>query len=307
MSAESEQIYQALVSRDKVRGYLSNLERLRTEGSVTDEQYALAKDEYDGQESAATSEIESLKSQLRPRLDSTEQELADARFQLGSFETRLRVGEITQAKYDAEHRKLGKHIDELEADRENLASLIDAETAPERHLPPPPTIKPPRDRTAPEPKPRQRQRPLSTPHEGRSRFSAKDIAESKPRLVALVCSVLLLVSVRLVWVGPSDMMGSGTPPTPGVVTSVLAGLAGLFGGVAGVGAAFLSSGKVRGILHLCLGIVAVAGLGAGILLGELPLHNAYFRALVVLREGFFLYVAISIALFVVGILETRED
>ena len=102
MASESEQLYEALSTRDKVRGYLSNLEVLRTEGSVTEEQYAIAKSEYDGQESAALTEIESLKAQLRPRLGGIEQELADARFQMGSFETRLRVGEITQAKYDAD-------------------------------------------------------------------------------------------------------------------------------------------------------------------------------------------------------------
>ena len=102
-------------------------------------------------------------------------------------------------------------------------------------------------------------------------------------------------------------MGSGAPPTPGVATSFFVGLLGLFGGLTGIGAAFLTSGRVRGILHICLGILAVAALGAGILLGELPLHNSYFRALIVLREGFFLYVGIAIALVVVGILETRAD
>ena len=111
----------------------------------------------------------------------------------------------------------------------------------------------------------------------------------------------------MAWVGPSEMMGTGTPPTPGVATSFFAGLAGFFGGLAGIGAAFLHSGKARGILHLCLGVLALAALAAGIFLGELPIHNAYFRALIVLREGFFLYVAIAVALFVVGILETRED
>jgi hypothetical protein len=52
--------------------------------------------------------------------------------------------------------------------------------------------------------------------------------------------------------------------------------------------------------------LAYTALGAGIGLGELPLHNSYFRDLIVLQEGFFLYVVVAIALVVVGILEKRE-
>ena len=304
MASESQQLYEALFTRDKVRGYLSNLDRLRTEGSVTEEQYAIAKSEYDGQESAASSEIESLKAQLKPRLDGIEQELAGARFQMGSFETRLRVGEITQAKYDAEQRKLGKQIETLQADQVELAGLVEAESAPE--LPPQETTKPAKAKTSPAPASKQRERPPSEPGERRPLFSAKDLTTSKPRLVALMCAVLLLVSVRMAWVGPSEMMGSGNPPTPGVATSFLVGIAGLLGGVGGIVSAFLSSGKARGIVHICLGVLAVVALGAGIALGELPLHNAYFRELIVLREGFFLYVAMGIALLVLGILEVRE-
>jgi len=307
MAGETEQLYQALVSRDKVRGYLSNLEGLRTDGSITEEQYELAKKEYSGQESDVSSEIESLKSQLQPRLDGIEQELADARFQLGSFETRLKVGEITQAKYDAERRKLGRQIETLETEREELASLVEADTAPSRHAPAPEPVRPPKTAVEPKPPRSRRERTPSAPRAAGPRFSARDIAQSKPRLAALICSVILLVSVRMAWVGPSEMMGTGTPPTPGVVTSFLAGLAGFLGGLAGIAAAFLRSGRARGILHICVGVLAFLALGAGILLGELPLHNAYFRELIVLREGFFLYVAIALALFVVGILEMRED
>jgi len=306
MANELEQLYQALVARDKVRGYLSNLERLRTEGSVTEEQYAIAKSEYDGQESAATSTIESLKSTLRPRMDSIEKELADASFQLGSFETRLRVGEITQAKYDAEQRQLGKQIKALEADREKLASLVDAERAPAQHVPPARAAKPAKAQSPVEAAPKRRERQSLEPRESRSRFSARDIAQSKPRLIALLCSILLLVSVRLAWIGPSEMMGSENPATPGVAASFFVGLVGLFGGLTAICAAFLTSGKARGITHICLGVMAFAALGAGIALGELPLHNSYFRDLIVLREGFFLYVAMGIALIVLGILEKRE-
>ena len=306
MANESEQLYKALSTRDKVRGYLSNLDRLRTESSLTEDQYAIAKSEYDGQEAAASSEIASLKAELKPRLDGIEQELTDARFQMGSFETRLRVGEITQAKYDAEQRKLGKQIESLEADRNELASLVDAETAPVRRVPPPKAVKQAKAEASAEGAPRRPQRPPREPRESRPRFSVKDIAGSKPRLIALVCSILLVVSVRLAWVGPSEMMGGGSPPTPGVAASFFVGLAGLFGGLAGIGAAFLSSERARGIVHMCLGALAIAALGAGIGLGELPLHNSYFRDLIVLREGFFLYVAMGIALVVLGILEKRE-
>ena len=306
MASEAEQLYEALATRDKVRGYLSNLERLRTDGSVTEEQYAAAKNEYVGQESAASSKIDALKAQLKPRLDGIEQELADARFQLGSFETRLRVGEITQAKYDAEQRKLGTQVKSLETDRDELASLVNAETAPPRHVPPPTAAKPAKSRAPGKAVARKPERPPRESDESRSRFSVKDIAESKPRLMALVCSILLLVSVRLAWVSPSAMMGGNTPPTPGVATSFFVGIAGLFGGLLAIGASFLSSGKARGIIHICLALLAFAALGAGIGLGELPLHNSYFRDLIVLREGFYLYVAMGMTLLVLGILERRE-
>jgi len=305
MSGETEHLYEALVARDRVRGYLSNLERLHSEGSITEEQYAATHAEYAGQVQATTAQVEELKGRLRPQLDDLDEELSRLRFQLGDFETRYRVGEITQAKHDAEKRKLGKQIGQLETERTGLSTLLEADHAPARATTAIEGKEHARARSTPE---RQSERTATSIGSAPAgRFSARDIAKSKPRLAVLVCSIILIVSVRMAWIGPSDLMGAETPASPGVATSFLAGAAGFFGGLTGVAIAFLSSNTARGIVHLLLGILTIVALGAAIALGELPLLNTYFRELIVLREGLFLYVAMGLSLIVLGVIQNRGD
>ena len=73
-----------------------------------------------------------------------------------------------------------------------------------------------------------------------------------------------------------------------------------------IGFAFIPRRRLRGALYLLTGIAALAALVAAILLEEIPLLNSYFRELVVMREGFYLYIVVSAALAILGLIQLRR-
>jgi len=83
-------------------------------------------------------------------------------------------------------------------------------------------------------------------------------------------------------------------------------MGGLLCGLAGTGVSFIRTPSTRGLLHAVAGLLAIAALIAAVFLGELPLHDTYFRQLVTLREGFFAYVVAATGLAVLGFLQRRS-
>jgi predicted lipid-binding transport protein (Tim44 family) len=105
---------------------------------------------------------------------------------------------------------------------------------------------------------------------------------------------------------PTPALGTTSPADPGVYVSFLAGLAGFLCGLAAIGFSFVRKARTKGILQLVCGLLALAALAGAILFEELPLLNSYFRALIVLREGFYLYIVAAAALAVTGIMQSRR-
>ncbi len=303
MSDDRESLILALAERDRLRGYRSKLDRLLESGELSEEQGTPARTDYDRRIAAVDSEVQSLKSMLRHQLEGIQCEAQSRKADLGRLRARHEVGELTLSKYRSEEKQLQPQLDTLERDERDLTRLLYAETAEglERQTPHRPRT-PANDRRI---QGSQSIRALA------SRFSpppahtgtTSAIPNSPLRIAALVFALLLIISVRLPWLGATELLGTDLPAEPGVNVSFLAGLAALICGLGALAAGFLRSQKARGLIHAGLGALACVALIAAIFLREVPLHDSYFMELVSLRIGFFLYIAAAITLGGLGIAE----
>lgn len=302
MSDDANQLIAALAERDRLRSYVSNLDRLVAEGEVAGEQEALARADYERRISDSDSTIESLRASVRRDLTAAQSGLEARRSEAGRLRARHKVGELTLSQYQGEENRLSPQIRALEQNREYLSTLLQAETAEGLDTQQPhaaPATRQPKKLPPTEPAARER-----TAADGGIADSI--IPRSPLRVAALVIAILLLASIRLPWLGASDVLGANLPTEVGVNVSFLVGLGGLLCGLGGVAAAFLRRNRARGAIHLTLGVLAIAALAGAMLLRELPLHDSYFRQLVTLQGGFYLYVAAAIALAAAGIAERRH-
>jgi len=67
----------AFTTLEANQGYLANLERLKAEGSLPNDQYATMKDEYNRRIPPAESEIKAIKNTIERDLDVAKKELGD--------------------------------------------------------------------------------------------------------------------------------------------------------------------------------------------------------------------------------------
>ena len=309
MTNEVQRLIASLTASDQLKGYLSNLQQLKDEGAVTEEQYATAKEDYDGRLASATEEVGMLRSALSAQVQIVRHDLDSLRLELGMLDVRNKAGEINLARFRNEEKKLKTRVDQLEQNEKELENLIAADSAaglaaPETTAKPSTATR--RKRRVESPTASERAQP-SIPSTSSSRMPTGGLLSSKPRIAALVVAVVLLISIRLPWLAPSAMLASNTASEAGVTVSFLVGLGGLICGLAGIGIAFIRSGRTRGTLYIVLGVLAAMALVAAVALGELPLHSSYFRQLIVVREGLYTYACAALVLMVLGAVQRRED
>ena len=308
MANEAKRLIAALAAQDQIKGYIANLEKLKEDGSVTEEQYTTTRAEYDQRLAAGSSEVEALKTDLGRQLETTKRDLETYRFELGRVEARYKVGEIPLARFRTEDKKLRAQIGQLEQSEKELAELVSADSAAGLTAPATKAKSTTPSRSSRPTTPKMSGAPARTaPSAPSFHMSAAGIPGSKLRIAALIAAVVLLVSIRMPWLAASEMLGTDLGSEAGVSVSFLAGLGGLILGIGSIVAAFFVSGRTRGVFHLVAGALALAALGAAVGLGELPLLDAYFRQLVILREGFYAYVATAVALAMRGGFERKAE
>jgi len=309
MTDESQRLIASLTASDQLKGYLSNLEQLKDEGAVAEEQYVAAKADYETRLASTSHEVEMLRGALSARVEIVRHDIATLRPELGKGDVRYKAGEISLAKSRNMDKEVRTQLEKLEQDEKQLASLLTADSA--AGLVAPKTTRTQPSVTRMKPKTESTHVPAEssapTVSTSSSRFSASELIRSKPRIAALVISVVLLISVRMPWFAPSEMLSTESTTEAGVTVSFLVGLGGLICGLAGIGIAFIRSGGMRGTLHIVLGVFAMLALGAAIALGEIPLHNSYYRQLIVMREGLYVYILAALVLIVLGMLQRRES
>lgn len=92
----------------------------------------------------------------------------------------------------------------------------------------------------------------------------------------------------------------------GMRVSRIVGATGMICGLVAIGTAFLRASKATALVHTLMGVAALGTLLAIVLTEVLPLQGEYFRTLIVVREGLYLYVMAAVVLIVAGPLQRRQ-
>ena len=294
----------ALEERDRLLGFASRLEDLKAEGTLSAVDYSAGRADYDGRINAATTRIHALRSALTKELEASEREGEMCRLKVEGAEAHHLAGELTDAEFHAEERRWTAHKRRIDERCSQLEIALVAESA--EDLGDIGIASAPEEAPAPTTPEKKKIKPAKSFAADATTSPPQSRGWTRLRIAALVAAVLLLVSVRLTWLAPTDLLGKDLGGESGASVSFLAAMGGLLCGLAGTGVSFIRTPSTRGLLHAVAGLLAIAALIAAVFLGELPLHDTYFRQLVTLREGFFAYVVAATGLAVLGFLQRRS-
>jgi len=277
MIKETRSLQGAFLRKEENQNFLSNLERLKAERSVTDEQYAVTKGRYQQDLTVAVSEIANIKSQLKLHLQTTEQNLSKVRAQLEELDIRHKVGELTLEEYQSSQQELMKMIGQTENTIARLQRLIAAKSSAEIGMPP-------------------RGVELGLP--GRGITMPEVTTEgifSRLGIASLVIALVMLISVFLPWVSAWGLSVSAMGA--GWIGIILLLIALAYGGLT-----FIGTKKIKGIVHLLIG-------GCTVVLIVVYLFQAvgkYGGEIVsFIGAGCWLYTLAAIAGIVIGLWELR--
>jgi len=131
MSSEVQRLQAAFVQKEQNQNFLANLEKLKMQGSVKDEQYKAMKAGYQEKLTAAVSEIASIKSQLKNKLHTSEQKLVSLRAKLETLTAEYKAGRLTDQKYHGSHKELTREIERTDTLIAELRRLIAAKSSAE--------------------------------------------------------------------------------------------------------------------------------------------------------------------------------
>ncbi|MFC1874067.1 hypothetical protein ACFLYX_02060 [Chloroflexota bacterium] len=319
MAKDVKKLFDAFARQLEVTGFLSNLDQLRTEGAVSEEQYAATKEEYERRLETTTEEITQIKSVLKQQMEVKQGGIKARRLELSKLEVKYKVGELSPGKYRVADRKLHFWVDRLEAEAAELNRLISANSATDIGVSP----RKPGITASQFPSLSQMAtlaKQLKLPSVNRPDLTyltttAGIIKKVKlPRFskLSLIVGILLLISVFLPWIAASETLGTQLDSVPGRAVSDIISWVGIFGGLIIIGTAFLPLPKLRGVLQSLIGLGALAALVYMVIptefygAGAMPLLNEYARTLIVIREGLFLYGIVALMLLVTGAIERKR-
>ena len=296
----------ALEERNRLLTFASRLEDLNAEGSLSETDYSTGRADYDSRIIAATVRIQALKSALTKELEASEHEADMCRLRSEGVEAHHLAGELSDEAYRTEERRWNAHkrrtderclVLEIALAAESVEDLGEVgKTAQVDEVSAQPALTRPANPTRPE----KRAAPFTVED------SRAPMGWTRLRISAVAAAIILLVSIRLAWITPTELLGKDLASEAGASVSFLAAMGGLLCGFAGIGVSFIRTPHTRGILQVAAGALAMVALAAAVFLGELPLHDTYFRQLVTLREGFFAYVVAAAGLAVLGFLQWRS-
>ena len=126
-----EELRIALSKKEKVELFLSNLEQLKEDGSVTDAQYQDLKAEYATIREEVDASIKSIKARLRKQFEKKAEELESAQREQELWQIRFNVGEVRSETYWAQVKPLRKNIAQLKKEVPKLQTLVNARSTAE--------------------------------------------------------------------------------------------------------------------------------------------------------------------------------
>lgn len=108
---------------------LSNLEKLKSEGSIADAQYDMLKAEYTSMTDGAIWKVDAIKARLQEQLDGKTRELGVFRQELSNLEARFKVGQIPAETYLKREKAPKKKVAELERQVSELQTVVSSSSS----------------------------------------------------------------------------------------------------------------------------------------------------------------------------------
>jgi hypothetical protein len=119
----------------------------------------------------------------------------------------------------------------------------------------------------------------------------------------MIGGFVLIVSVFLLWISPGAKLDEGIGSVNGMSVSVVIGISGIVLGLLVIGAGFLPARKLKGFIRIAAGGLSMVILLVIVFTGTLPLTSSLVRSVIILREGFFVYILACLILIATGTLE----
>lgn len=129
MDNERKQLKATLLNKETNQELLANLERLKAQGSISAQKYDLLKADYQQKMTAAVSEISSIKSRLKLRLEEVKNRLNLLNVELEELRARHDAGELSLNAYQRAERKQIEKIRDTKKGVLQLQSLADAKSS----------------------------------------------------------------------------------------------------------------------------------------------------------------------------------
>ena len=305
MAKTANKLQKPFLAKEETERFLANLDKLKSEGTITEEQYNFVKEDYNQRLAAANSEIAQQRVELTSRVGDCQTSLATNKLELERLGLRFKVGELPLERYQRLDRKVRKRISKTEAEIAELERLLKANSSSDIGVPP---------------------TKLTKVGAGRERFSIpeassfttfisslEEVKSPRTRLLALAGALFLFISVFMPWAS-AEAFGFSISVS-GLDLSGHLGAAGIICGLLGIAAAFLAESEARGFVHILVGtipliVLLIVNLFSSSSLEEFgeygKLIEGMIKGLVTSREGFVFYIVAAIAVICGGVFERRE-
>jgi len=122
----SKTLRKAYLKKEKAELFLSNLEKLKSEEPITDDQYRILKAEYTKMREDAIFKVNRIKARLKKKLYSKISELGPFKVKLDYLEARFKVGQIPANAYSKKEKGPKRKVSELEKQLLDLQALINS-------------------------------------------------------------------------------------------------------------------------------------------------------------------------------------
>lgn len=129
MANKSRALKEAFSKKERAVSLLVKLQKMKSEGSLTEEQFQSMKAEYDQMIDSSTKEIDRLKGEINSDLQSVEKEVESYKQELSNLSLRQKVGEISANEFQKSEKKLKGKIEKAEGEITALKALASAQLA----------------------------------------------------------------------------------------------------------------------------------------------------------------------------------
>jgi len=129
MVKKKKELQMALSEKERAESLLSNLEKLKEEGTIDETQYESMKSQYTQMLNSANTEIERIKTEINSEIESEQRDSGVYKQELSNLEVRFKVGELGAEEYRKSEQRTRSKLDKTESKIAELSKLYEAKSA----------------------------------------------------------------------------------------------------------------------------------------------------------------------------------